>query len=58
MKMRTKVISPLGTFESDAADVTKDQAEQVKDVFKGVSGLSYLSIVSGGETIYFPAEVI
>ena len=58
MQIKTKVISPLGTFESDSSDVTAKQVEQVKEVLKSVSELSFFSMVAGGQTIYFPAEVI
>ncbi len=60
MKIQTKVISPLGTFESDVAevDITPEQVDEVKRMYEQCHKLNYLSIQQGSKTVYIPAEVI
>lgn len=58
MKTKTKVISPLGTFEGDEIELTEKQINEVKDLFSDISRLTYLSLMTGRETIFFPADVI
>jgi len=60
MKIRTQVISPLGTFESDLteAELTTEQLKKIKTLYAQSHELSYLSIQQGSKIIYFPAEVI
>lgn len=58
MKIRTKIILPLDTFESDLCEVNDYEISQVKTLYSNVYKLDSLSLFKGNQIIYFPHSVI
>lgn len=59
MKTRTKVITPVGTYEGHVkTGITSESIDLARQYFERCNELSYFSIDLGDTTVYIPGNVI
>lgn len=58
MKVQTKIISSLDTFESDSCEIDEKEISKLKDLYSDSDNLRSLSFSKGNHTYFFPHSVI
>lgn len=58
MKTRTKIISPLDTFEGDLCELDENKITELKKIFFSALKLDSFSLQKGTQTIFFPPAII